>query len=133
MRVQVFLLILFFWVAWITLAIAQESTSVDPGRLYGLITDSETGLPLALVHVKIDPLNSGSVSDENGWYELPQIPEGIYSLQISSLGYASVSKDSVKINPGDQLEFNFQLELASFRSPQPEGLSRFPWLQPRSR
>ena len=116
MRVQVFPIILFFWFAGISLAIAQESTSVDPGRLYGLITDSETGLPLALAHVKIDPLNSGSVSDENGWYELPQIPEGIYSLQISSLGYASVSKDSVKINPGDQLEFNFQLDLASFKT-----------------
>ncbi len=115
MRVQVFLFSLFLIVHGKTpLSFAQERLSPDYGSLFGLITDSESGLPLALVHVRLDPINSGSVSGDDGRYELSQVPEGLYSLEISSLGYSMFRRDSVWIKPGTRLELNFQLELASF-------------------
>ena len=84
--------------------------------VFGQITDAETGEPLSLVHVQIHPLNSGSVTDEAGQYQLSHIPAGYYGITASSLGYNRVLQDSVLVAPGDQLEVNFTLEVASLQS-----------------
>lgn len=115
MRIQVYLILLLS-LGTIKTIVAQGVSISDHGIVYGLITDSETGEPLALAHVKLSPLNSGSVSDEDGRYELSPVPQGLYSLQISSLGYNSVIQDSIEINSGDRLEFNFTMELTSIKT-----------------
>ncbi|MCB0664669.1 MAG: TonB-dependent receptor [Saprospiraceae bacterium] len=116
MRIQVHIIIAIFSLVEIMTGFAQGISMSDQGIVYGLITDSETGEPLALAHVRLDPLSSGSVSDEEGRYELSRVPEGVYTLQISSLGYHGIVRDSIQISSGDRLEFNFALELASIKT-----------------
>ncbi|MCB0686998.1 MAG: TonB-dependent receptor, partial [Saprospiraceae bacterium] len=118
MRIQVLCYIVWMSLGNSLIGFAQGLSVSKQGTVYGLITDSETGEPLALAHVRVNPLNTGSVSDEDGRYELPPIPEGVYTLQISSLGYNSVVRDSIRISSGDRLEFNFTLELTSIKTDQ---------------
>ncbi|NND31276.1 MAG: TonB-dependent receptor [Saprospiraceae bacterium] len=92
-----------------------RGTVSEQARIYGLITDAETGEPLSLAHVQILPLNSGSVTDEAGQYQLADIPAGFYGISASSLGYHQIQHDSILVTPGDQLELNFSLEIASIQ------------------
>jgi outer membrane receptor for ferrienterochelin and colicin len=89
---------------------------LDGAIVYGAISDAETGEPLSLVHVQLVPLNTGSVTDESGKYELLNIPEGLYAISASSLGYNREHKDSVRISKGARLELNFKLEIASIET-----------------
>lgn len=116
MRIQVHIIIVLISLGVTVSGFAQGISAPTSGIVYGLITDSETGEPLALAHVRLDPLNSGSISDEEGRYELSSVPEGLYRLEISSLGYHSVFKDSLQISSGERLEINFNLELASIKT-----------------
>ena len=68
MRIQVLCYIVWMSLGNSLIGFAQGLSVSKQGTVYGLITDSETGEPLALAHVRVNPLNTGSVSDEDGRY-----------------------------------------------------------------
>ncbi|MBR9999176.1 MAG: TonB-dependent receptor [Cyclobacteriaceae bacterium] len=57
---------------------------------YVIVKDKITDEPLTGVAIHIPELEKGNVSDENGMVIIPDIPDGIYSLQISYLGYETL-------------------------------------------
>lgn len=58
-------------------------------QLSGTVTNSKGETILATLY--LPQFEKGTVSDENGTYQLSQIPDGNYTLIISSLGYETVS------------------------------------------
>ena len=74
--------------------------------LTGVVTDAETGLPLADANVFIANTTWGTATDASGAYSLPQIPHGNYELSVSRLGYAFAS---VRIQPADTTQYDFAL------------------------
>lgn len=88
------------------LALMPIFTSAQ-NTLSGKITDSETGEPLEQVSVYFPQLEKGTVTDENGDYELKGLPEGSYKLVVAYLGYETYST-SFEINTG-QNQFSYQM------------------------
>ncbi|WP_020532435.1 TonB-dependent receptor [Flexithrix dorotheae] len=71
--------------------------------LNGKITDSSTGEELIGVNIWVKSLNSGASSNSYGFYSLP-LPEGVYELQISYLGF-KVFQKKVGLNRNQRLDF----------------------------
>ena len=77
------------------------------GKLTGYVFDNEkTPLPGALVRL-IDT-DLGCITNKEGLFELSDIPEGIYILEISYVGYEK-SQLSMNIKSGETKTFNRQL------------------------
>lgn len=64
---------------------------VAGGGVAGVVTDAATGRPLPGAVVALDDLGRATVSDEDGWYWLTDVPPGPQHLSVGLLGYRSRS------------------------------------------
>src|SRR5579863_9620608 len=67
-------------------------TTTDTWQITGKITDKATGLPIAGATVAIPDLKIGTSTDANGDFTLKQLPKGEYLLQVTAVGYASITR-----------------------------------------
>lgn len=67
-------------------------TTTGTRQITGKITDKATGLPIAGATVSIPDLKIGTSTDANGDFTLKQLPRGEYLLQVTAIGYASVTR-----------------------------------------
>ncbi|MCB0754503.1 MAG: TonB-dependent receptor plug domain-containing protein, partial [Flavobacteriales bacterium] len=70
----------------ISVSVFGQSASIS-----GKVTDGTDIIPFA--NVALVGTSYGSVSDENGRFEIKNIPNGKYQLQVSSVGFRSYKKD----------------------------------------
>jgi len=68
------------------------------GKISGIITDQDTGDKLIGVNVVIRESYLGAASDVDGFYFIPNIPPGNYSITASMIGYATVTISNVTVN-----------------------------------
>lgn len=68
--------------------------SGNPGKLIfsGKVTDKATGKPLAGVSVFFNDLRTGSTTDAEGNFSIANIPSGKHLVEISSVGYSTISE-----------------------------------------
>lgn len=66
------------------------ATPAGPQSITGKVSDS-TGTPLSKVTVKLLPAGKGVITNETGDFMFTDIPEGRYTLEISSVGFATVT------------------------------------------
>ena len=91
----------------VTPAIAQGA-----GAIKGQIT-GEDGEPLFGANVIVQgsalsrPLTV--VSEENGMYEAGNLPDGVYEISVSFVGYESVTRSNVRISDGGEVNLDFRL------------------------
>lgn len=97
LTIRVVLLLLFFCPSALT---AQEKFTLS-----GTITDSESNETLIGVNVLVPELQSGTMTNEYGFYSIT-LPKGTYSIQISYLGFKTISQT---IELTNDLSKNFQL------------------------
>ncbi|HKJ68374.1 MAG TPA: TonB-dependent receptor [bacterium] len=62
------------------------------GVLRGRVTDRESQMPLSGVNVYLLDTYYGAITDEQGYYRIPGIPAGDYTLVISRIGYEQSSE-----------------------------------------
>ena len=82
---------------------------VDDGRpqtLKGYVVDAETGDSLPGVNIYFPDLKSGTVTDRDGYYAMRDLPETEVTMQVSYIGYRSISK---RVNPSTTETLNFKL------------------------
>lgn len=94
------------------------------GRIFGKVSDSQTGEPLIGVNIILykDSLKSsepagGSATDNNGNYEIRNLSPATYWLFASSIGYESFF-DRIIISENITLEFNFEIKKIQFELEQ---------------
>ena len=78
------------------------------GAISGVITDSQTGEPVVGATVMIMGTNLGASTDVDGRYTILNVPVGTYTLQISSVGYATVEVSNLAVS----------VELTTYQSQQ---------------
>jgi TonB-dependent receptor len=95
-----------------SLMILQQAMAQEPGRgsVYGIITDQETGDPLAGATVMIKGTNSGTASDVEGRYRLRRVPAGEQILVIHYIGYQRIEV-AITVEEGTELRENAALEI----------------------
>ena len=83
------------------IALAQENITVS-----GTITEVSTNETLIGVNIIIPELATGAVTNEYGFYSIT-IPKGTYNLQISFLGFKTISENK---NLTEKTTLNYKLE-----------------------
>ncbi len=94
------LILLFFFLISTTILKANVS-----GTVKGLIIDKEDGQPLEFVSVAIynvtdKSLVTGTVSNDQGIFEIKGLVIGEYYLEVTYIGYDKTSVDGININTG---------------------------------
>jgi Fe(3+) dicitrate transport protein len=92
-------------------SIAAFADNLLTTTVSGRVVNEETGEGLPGVHVIVDELNMGSVTDGNGSFVIHDIPLGKHSLTIKMVGYTTLSEELELTEAGLELEFKLKEEL----------------------
>jgi hypothetical protein len=82
---------------------AQESASLN-----GYITDSQTGETLISANIGFLEINKGTASNTLGYYSLPNLKPGNYTVFCSYVGYKPYRLD-ITLEPGQNLRLDVEL------------------------
>ncbi|MEP6733752.1 MAG: TonB-dependent receptor [bacterium] len=91
-----------------TTAVAQNA----PGRITGVVTESESGQPIADVSIALSGTTIGARSGVDGRFAMTNVAPGRYQLRFSRLGFAARS-DSIVVTPGGTTVHAAQLKRVS--------------------
>ena len=77
---------LFFFLTG-SVAFAQEDNSIK-----GFVYEESTGEPMMFTNVYLKGTTYGGATNENGYFNINRIPDGRYTLLITSVGYDTISE-----------------------------------------
>lgn len=89
---------------------------VDPalagntGKIAGTVRDRQNRQPIVGANVFIKGTTLGAVTDENGYYFILRVPPGTFQVQISMLGYQTVTVQNVQVQVDLTTEINAQFD-----------------------
>jgi len=96
-------------VAWLPSGLtAQGQTGVVLGR----ITDTSTGQPIDGAQVVVVGTNRGVVSNREGAYRIPGVPEGEREVRAINIGYAQATQ-TITVQAGAAVTLDFTLQSSS--------------------
>lgn len=85
---------------------AQQPTKTIRGK----VTDEASGIPLPYVNVHLPHTGLGSITDDNGDFELTNVPIGRYDIMISFIGYESVVLKEIQVTSGKEVYLNVSMK-----------------------
>ena len=103
-------ILLLLFVTFSTVAFAQQR----PGSLKGTVTEASTGetIPLANISIK-DGAGSyvtGGSTDFDGKYNINPISPGTYTVEVSFMGFATITLKGVLISPNSATLQDFKMQ-----------------------
>lgn len=94
-------------VVWFAATAAAQNTPT--GSISGFVTDAANGEALIGANVFLESTPIGSSTNENGYYVIPNIPAGEFTLVADYIGYKAFKKTFV-LQPGQDLRQNITLQ-----------------------
>lgn len=97
--------------------VVNLSDPTRPGSVLGRVTDHGTGVALSGAEIRIRDTAVQVLTDDNGFFKIPEIPWGVYVLEVDYIGYAhqeaafrvmgarahqvdvSMPKDAIELDP----------------------------------
>ncbi|MGB4840383.1 MAG: TonB-dependent receptor [Saprospiraceae bacterium] len=79
------------------------------GVIKGSIKDKLTNMPIIGANIVLVETSYGSSSDLDGKYELLGLKPGIYNIQVSYIGYETISQSEIEVQGVRPTIFNFEL------------------------
>jgi len=98
------------WMLILTFSLLGLNSAFAVSRIQGLVTDAQTGEPLAGVNVFLKGTYKGASTDLDGAYVIVGVNPGSYDLQASFVGYKVALQTNVIVEDGVPLELDLQLE-----------------------
>ena len=91
---------------------AQENNISESSlhTIQGRVIDKATHVPLIGATIVSSDSVNGTITDENGTFELKGIPTGRNNVYVSYLGYKSHIFDNILVKPGKQTILHIELE-----------------------
>lgn len=84
---------------FITIVVFSSSLYAgSTGKITGQITDSDIGEGLPGANVIVQGTNLGAAADADGHYTILNVPPGLYTINISFIGYQNVLYKNVRVN-----------------------------------
>ena len=77
----------YFFYLFLILHVGLYSQNI--GSINGKVTDSESGLPLEGATVIVENSNFFTVTDENGYFQIPDLPTTSYNVTARFIGFKS--------------------------------------------
>ena len=84
------------------------ASAAAQGAIEGTIRNALTGAPLAGAQVAIIALNLGGITDPGGRFEVTDVPTGTHTVQISLIGYSTVTRD-IAVATGQRTRLDAEL------------------------
>src|SRR5215510_13785184 len=104
------------------------------GRIAGTISD-QAGANVRNADVTVTSEGTGAqrhiTTDENGFYVIPELPIGFYTLKVEGSGFAPAVKTRIKVDVGSETRVDITLGVQSTEAVVDVG-SEAPLLQPDS-
>ncbi len=94
----------------IVIIISRES----PGIISGVIVNGSALEPLEHVNVALSGMDRGSVSDSSGHFYIPQLSPGLYSLEVSCIGFRSKTVSGIRLGENDSTAIKIEMEEISY-------------------
>ena len=85
---------------------AQQST----GSIVGKVTSAKDGHPLAYANVIVMGTTLGSMSLQDGSYNIKDVPAGKYAVKAIMMGFKAVEKKNVVVRAGEVTTVSFALD-----------------------
>lgn len=76
----------------------------------GTVFDKVLQKPIPGATIRIQNLNLGDQTDEQGNFILPKVPVGVHALIITAMGYKEVALNNLTLNSGKELVLNVAME-----------------------
>lgn len=99
-----FQLVVFFFII-----ICQVQVFGQSGILKGNANDGLTNEPIIFANVVIVGTTNGTNTDETGYYEFTNLEPGVYDVQISYIGYKSITITEQQVQNNRPTTVNFEL------------------------
>jgi carboxypeptidase-like protein len=99
------------FVTLVALLLLASTASAQSTRIFGQVTDGETGDPLPGAHVFIAVSMIGTTTDRDGNYVLEAIPPGAHRLYVSMLGYEPAIVDTLFRARAYSLDFSLSIKV----------------------
>ena len=99
---------------FLLLPLFSQAQSGLNGKLYGNITDQESGEPIIFANVVLMQNGifiTGGETDFDGNYNIPDIPPGTYNVKISQIEYSSKTISGVQIKAGENQKLDIQMQI----------------------
>jgi hypothetical protein len=98
------LFLLGFFLLFAPLATAQQSVTIT-----GYVKDANTGETLISANVAVFELNRGSATNTLGYFSIPNIEPGTYTLACSYIGYKLYQRE-ITLKAGENLRIDIELQ-----------------------
>lgn len=94
-------------------SLSLRSLRLQTGAIAGRVTEAATGNPLPGVNVVIEGTSQGAATDQNGRYRIEEVEAGTYTLRVSFVGYAEVTREGAQVQANQTTTVNFQMSEAA--------------------
>ncbi|GAB2487347.1 TonB-dependent receptor [Algoriphagus taiwanensis] len=84
--------------------------AISQGTIRGKITNPVNNEPVAFANVLILETDLGAITDENGNYEITNIPPGLYNVRASFVGYKTSTQYEIQVTLARAVQLDFSLE-----------------------
>ncbi len=88
---------------------AAAPSRVFSGSIQGRVTD-QVGAAIQNAQVVVVGTSMQAQTDGRGWYSIPNVPAGIYTVRASFIGYKRAQSPGVRVIDGSPTRQDFQLE-----------------------
>ncbi|SFB58004.1 TonB-dependent receptor [Algoriphagus aquimarinus] len=86
-----------------------SSLAFSQGVIRGKITNPVNNQPVAFANVLILNTELGAISDENGLYEITEVPTGLYNVRASFVGFKNKTAFEVQVTLARPVQLDFEL------------------------
>lgn len=83
------------------------------GSIKGFVYDKDNGEPCMFANVSISGTSFGAATDVNGYFTIPKIPDGDYTIVITYVGYDSIAEPFSIVN-GKLYSKNYYMSKSAF-------------------
>ncbi len=90
---------------------SSPSWSATTGKIAGIVIDKESGDPIPSVNVVLVGTSLGAATDLDGQYTILYVSPGLYNVQASMIGYATVMTMDVRVQIDQTTRVDFALEI----------------------
>lgn len=101
-------------IAWIAGALvllcAAPASAQNTGKIAGTVKDKQTGEALVGANVSVKGTTLGASSDVDGHFFILRVPPGVHDVQVSSVGYQSVTVKGLKVQVDLTAEVHVKLD-----------------------
>lgn len=99
---------LFIWTA-LFFILSSTVRAQQRGTITGYVKDASTGETLLSANVALLEINRGSSTNTLGYFNIPNVEPGTYTLACSFIGYKLFTRE-ITISAGENLRFDIELE-----------------------